>query len=121
MRRNSHPLLRGGKEAGESKYSHGFTAAEMQSLASICETILPPLPLNSLEAPNEGQPTNAVQFFCRASGSQPPLPDQVPCFSLSLSLSRSVYYMTYCIFSKTTLGGSKCFRGMKRANFSSIS
>lgn len=77
MRRNSHPLLRGGKEAGESKYSHGFTAAEMQSLASICETILPPLPLNSLEAPNEGQPTNAVQFFCRASGSQPPLPDQV--------------------------------------------
>ncbi|KAB1205321.1 hypothetical protein CJ030_MR7G012043 [Morella rubra] len=50
----------------------------MQSLASICETILPPLPLNSLEAPNEGQPTNAVcSFSAELLASQPPLPDQV--------------------------------------------
>ncbi|KAK7846977.1 long-chain-alcohol oxidase fao1 [Quercus suber] len=74
MKRESHPLLRGGRR-GESKYSHGWTAAEMQSLASICEALLPPLTLNSLEEKNE-QPTEAVQSFYKASGSQFPIPDE---------------------------------------------
>lgn len=91
MRRKSHPLLRGGRR-GESKYSHTFTAAEMQSLGSICETILPSLPSNSLEG-EEYQPSNVLQSFCKASGSQTPIPDQVLPLSLSLcvSLSLSLY------------------------------
>ncbi|CBI23676.3 unnamed protein product, partial [Vitis vinifera] len=44
----------------------------MQSLASICEVLLPPLPLNSIE----GQPSKAVQSFYQASGSQHPIPDE---------------------------------------------
>ena len=86
MRRKSHPLLRGGRGGGgESKYSHTFTAAEMQSLGSICETILPPLPSNSLEGEEE-QPSNVLQSFCKASGSQTPIPDQVLSLSLPVSL-----------------------------------
>jgi long-chain-alcohol oxidase len=87
MRRKSHPLLRGGR-GGERKYSHTFSAAEMQSLGSICETVFPPLPSNSLEGEEE-QPNNVLQSFCKASGSQTPIPDQV--LSLSLSLSLSLY------------------------------
>ena len=83
MKRESHPLLRGGRR-GENKYSHGWTATEMQSLASICEALLPPLTLNSLEGKND-QPTGAVQSFYKASGSQFPFPDEVIIFSLSLS------------------------------------
>ena len=71
MRRECDPLLRGGRREG--KYTHGFSSAEMQSLASICEVLLPPLPLNSIE----GQPSKAVQSFYQASGSQHPIPDEV--------------------------------------------
>jgi long-chain-alcohol oxidase len=76
MRKQSHPLLRGSRRSGESKYSHTFTKSEMQSLSTLCESILPPLPLNSLEG-EEDQPSKALQFFCKASGSQTPIPDQV--------------------------------------------
>ncbi|XP_052191604.1 long-chain-alcohol oxidase FAO1 [Diospyros lotus] len=41
MERKCHPLLRGGRR--ETRYSHGFSAAEMESLASVCEAILPPM------------------------------------------------------------------------------
>lgn len=70
MRRECDPLLRGGRREG--KYTHGFSSAEMQSLASICEVLLPPLPLNSIE----GQPSKGVQSFYQASGSQHPIPDE---------------------------------------------
>ncbi|KAK9288729.1 hypothetical protein L1049_017193 [Liquidambar formosana] len=72
MRRECHPLLRGGRT--QSKYSHGFTSTEMDSLAAICETLLPPLPPISLE---KDQPTKAEQTFYKTSGSQCPIPDEV--------------------------------------------
>ncbi|KAJ4838227.1 long chain fatty acid oxidase [Turnera subulata] len=76
MRKDSHPLLRGGRREG--KYSHGFTKAEMESLASICEAVLPPLPPNSLQSEGkEDQPCKPLQDFCAASGSQFPVPDEV--------------------------------------------
>lgn len=75
MRTECHPLLRGRRE--ESKYSHGLSSAEMESLSSICETILPPLPPTSLEG-KEDQPSKpALQAFSRASGSETPMPDEV--------------------------------------------
>ena len=108
MKREGHPLLRGGGR-GESKYSHGWTTAEMQSLASICEALLPPLTLNSLEGKID-QPTEAVQSFYKASGSQFPIPDEVIililqlytlvclCFCLSLTYMHGlVIYVMFLI------------------------
>lgn len=76
MGRKCHPLLRGGRR--ETKYSHGFSASDMETLTSICEVILPSLPLNSAEitAKNE-QSKRAIQSFYNASGSQYPIPDEV--------------------------------------------
>ncbi|CAI9762735.1 unnamed protein product [Fraxinus pennsylvanica] len=76
MGRNCHPLLRGGRR--ETKYSHEFSASDMETLASICEVILPSLPLNTAEisSTNE-QSKRAVQSFYSASGSQYPIPDEV--------------------------------------------
>ncbi|CAL5347464.1 unnamed protein product [Camellia sinensis] len=76
MERECHPLLRGGRR--ETKSSPGFSAAEMETLASVCETIIPPLPLNSLQVTEkEGHTNKAIQFFHKASGSQNPLPEKV--------------------------------------------
>ncbi|XP_059447719.1 long-chain-alcohol oxidase FAO1-like [Corylus avellana] len=113
MRRKSHPLLRGGRR-GESKYSHTFTAAEMQSLGSICETILPSLPSNSLEG-EEYQPSNVLQSFCKASGSQTPIPDQVAellvkrALKESLILTRVVLWLLATRLGTLLLCGSLCF------------
>jgi long-chain-alcohol oxidase len=77
MRRECHPLLSGGR-ARESKHNHGLSPAEMDSLASLCETILPslPPPVTTLDG-KQHQPTKAVQALYRASGSQTPMPDEV--------------------------------------------
>ncbi|XP_057499601.1 LOW QUALITY PROTEIN: long-chain-alcohol oxidase FAO1-like [Actinidia eriantha] len=77
MERSCHPLLRGGRNG--NKYSHGFSRAEMESLASVCEAILPPLPLNSLQLTQMAAHTNneAIQFFHKASGSQNSVPEEV--------------------------------------------
>ncbi|KAG5588205.1 hypothetical protein H5410_048639 [Solanum commersonii] len=70
MEKKAHPLLRGGRR--ETKYSHGFSSSEIETLTSICETILPPLPLNSLQENNK-----KIQNFHKVSGSQYPIPDEV--------------------------------------------
>ncbi|XP_015088330.1 long-chain-alcohol oxidase FAO1 [Solanum pennellii] len=70
MEKKAHHLLRGGRR--ETKYSHGFSSSEIQTLTSICETILPPIPLNSLQKNNK-----KIQNFHKVSGSQYPIPDEV--------------------------------------------
>ncbi|CAN6677430.1 unnamed protein product [Malus baccata var. baccata] len=77
MRKECHPLLNGGRgyAGDDGKYSHGFSSAEMQSLASICEALLPPL----YETDKVEQPTTnkTVQSFYKASAAQTPIPDEV--------------------------------------------
>ncbi|KFK29401.1 hypothetical protein AALP_AA7G128800 [Arabis alpina] len=63
-RRGPHPLLRSKKREGG--YSHGFSHSQIQSLAVICQTLLPP---PSQQAINDS--------FKVASGSQPPFTDEV--------------------------------------------
>ncbi|XP_058184081.1 long-chain-alcohol oxidase FAO1-like [Rhododendron vialii] len=76
MERECHPLLRGGRR--ERKYGHEFSAAQMDSLTSVCEAILPPLPLNSLEVPGkDGRTNKAIQLLHTASGSQNSVPEEV--------------------------------------------
>ncbi|KAJ9700744.1 hypothetical protein PVL29_006186 [Vitis rotundifolia] len=123
MRRECHPLLRGGRREG--KYTHGFSSAEMQSLASICEVLLPPLPLNSIE----GQPSKAVQSFYQASGSQHPIPDEGAELLVKRALIEAVILVrVVSIILSTRLGtlllcGSLCFSDKWPFinNFSSIS
>ncbi|KAL6971271.1 long-chain-alcohol oxidase, partial [Sarracenia purpurea var. burkii] len=76
MERSCHPLLKGGRR--ENQYSHGFSTAEMESLASLCETFLPPLPLNSLQVTGKDAQTNkAIQFFHKVSASDDSTPQEV--------------------------------------------
>ncbi|BFG42918.1 hypothetical protein CerSpe_291920 [Prunus speciosa] len=75
-----HPLLRGGRR--ESKFSHGFSPAQIQSLAAICEALVPPLSLedtinNKKKKKEESPDDQALHSIYRASGSQPPIPDEV--------------------------------------------
>ncbi|KAL3812454.1 hypothetical protein ACJIZ3_013722 [Penstemon smallii] len=72
MRRESHPLLRGGRR--ETKYSHGLSSSQLQTLTSICEVLLPPCNEN---IPNYDQSNKEIQSFYKSSGSQYPIPDEV--------------------------------------------
>ncbi|XP_054804990.1 long-chain-alcohol oxidase FAO1-like [Prosopis cineraria] len=74
MRRESscHPLLRGGR--GERKYRHGFSEGEMKSLGSICEVVLPSLPLEALRTQTRSKPLSS---FWSSSASRFPIPHEV--------------------------------------------
>ncbi|RZB75666.1 long-chain-alcohol oxidase FAO1-like [Glycine soja] len=79
-RKECHPLLRGGR--GDSKYKHGFSAAEMESLASICEVVLPPLPMDALKIRKEDQiddydSSKSLKSFWDISASRYPIPHEV--------------------------------------------
>ena len=70
-RKSSRTLLRGGR--GEGSYCHGFSLAQIQSLAAICEALIPPLqPWDSI-----GKADHSLHYFYKASGSQHPFPDEV--------------------------------------------
>ncbi|XP_075488590.1 long-chain-alcohol oxidase FAO1-like [Primulina tabacum] len=71
MGRQCHPLLRGGTR--EAKYSHGLPPSEMETLASICEILVPPLH----NSPQDGSNPDIQSFFKYSSGAQYPVPDEV--------------------------------------------
>uniref|UniRef100_A0A6P4A6P3 Long-chain-alcohol oxidase n=1 Tax=Ziziphus jujuba TaxID=326968 RepID=A0A6P4A6P3_ZIZJJ len=68
-----HPLLRGGRR--ETTYSHGFSPDQIQALAAICGTLIPSLPLETIN--NENPADKSLHAFYQASGSQYPIPDEV--------------------------------------------
>jgi long-chain-alcohol oxidase len=74
-RKSSHTLLRGGRR--ECSYSHGFSLAQIQSLAAICEALIPPLPWDSIGREKNPADHQSLHSFYKASGSQPPIPDEV--------------------------------------------
>ncbi|KAL3582589.1 hypothetical protein D5086_016921 [Populus alba] len=129
MRRECHPLLSGGRTR-ESKHNHGLSSAEMESLASLCETILPslPPPVTTLDG-KQNQPTKAVQALYRASGSQTPMPDEIAELLMKRGLREAVFLVRLVLWLLSTrlgtflLCGSLCFgeRWLCIKNFSSIS
>ncbi|PPR94561.1 hypothetical protein GOBAR_AA26107 [Gossypium barbadense] len=66
---DAHPLLRGGRR--KTTYTHGFSSAQIRSLAATCEALIPPLPLDSAHQ------ASSLDAFYKASGAEPPLPDEV--------------------------------------------
>ncbi|KAK1390679.1 Long-chain-alcohol oxidase [Heracleum sosnowskyi] len=76
MGKECHPLLKGGRR--ESKYTHGLTPSDMETLASICEVFIPPIQQNWVHDINtEGQTVEQVQSFLQASASENHVPDEV--------------------------------------------
>ncbi|MED6185048.1 long chain fatty acid oxidase [Stylosanthes scabra] len=70
--KSCHPLLRGGNKR-EKGYSHGLSSSQIQVMASFCEALLPSLPLNKEQDP---QNSDALSAFYNVSGSQAPFPDE---------------------------------------------
>lgn len=76
MRKECHPLLRGGRK--DNKFRQGFSSSEMESLASICEVILPPLPMDALKIKKHDDVSiEDVEFFWNTSASHYPIPHEV--------------------------------------------
>ncbi|VVB05271.1 unnamed protein product [Arabis nemorensis] len=71
-RGRGHPLLRSMRREGSSKYNHGFSQSQIQSLSAICQTLLPP---PSPETTAEQKASD--DSFNVSSGSQPPFTDEV--------------------------------------------
>ncbi|XWS47006.1 hypothetical protein CRYUN_Cryun14cG0116800 [Craigia yunnanensis] len=72
---NGHRFLRGGRR--KSSYTHGFSSAQIQSLAAICETLVSPLPLDTINNKDNSADQAALHAFYKASGAEPPIPDAV--------------------------------------------
>jgi hypothetical protein len=106
MRRGCHPLLKGVKE--NNKYKHGFTAYEMDSLTSICEVVLPSLPMDidamkKLRKEDQHDDDDDddvvsiknVESFFNISASQYPIPHEVCihwCFLVYVLFLFSIFF-----------------------------
>ncbi|KAJ8899504.1 hypothetical protein K2173_018478 [Erythroxylum novogranatense] len=74
-----HPLLRGGLRRKAGGYTHGFSSSQIHQLSSICETLIPPLPIDTISSniPVPDDKCKAVHSFYEASASDPPVPDEL--------------------------------------------
>lgn len=92
-----HPLLRGGRR--ERRYSHGFSAAQIEALAAICETLIPSVPLDSIN-PRIPHDDQALHGFYSASGSQHHVPDEVKLFFSAFQslFKKGNKVITICIY-----------------------
>lgn len=99
METDCHPLLRGGGGRKDGRYNHGFSRDQMQSLAAVCETIIPPLSEDRIG--KDVAATEAVRAFFEASGSRGQIPDEVgmlilPPFYWILVLGLYFTVFSYC-------------------------
>lgn len=112
MRRECHAMLRGGRRG--CKYTNSLSSAEMASMASICEALLPPLQLESLDTTKYDTTSKAVQQFWKASGSEFPVPHEVAeilvkrALKEALILVRVILWMLSTRLGTFLLCGSLC-------------
>ncbi|KAK7278431.1 hypothetical protein RJT34_23459 [Clitoria ternatea] len=98
MRRECHPLLRGGRR--DRKYKHNLSSPEMESLASICEALLPPLH-------SKNNTTNkAVHLFWEASGSQFSIPHQIAEMLMKRALKEALILLRVILWMLSTKLGT---------------
>ncbi|KAL5561959.1 hypothetical protein UlMin_031706 [Ulmus minor] len=81
-----HPLLTEARREGRS-FNHGFSKSQIQSLASFCEALIPPL---NKENPDD----KPIQSFYTASGSQSPIPDEVAELLVKRALPSAVFLVS---------------------------
>ncbi|XP_047308276.1 long-chain-alcohol oxidase FAO1-like [Impatiens glandulifera] len=120
MGKECHTLLRGGSSESK-KYNHGFSSCEMEALTCICEAILPPLPLNSLEISHgeneeEACSEKALKYFQEVSGSQNHVPDETAerlrkwVFLEAVILVRVILILFSTRIGSLLLCGNLCFK-----------
>ncbi|KAJ0054726.1 hypothetical protein Pint_01694 [Pistacia integerrima] len=83
----SHPLLRGGSRV--YNFTHDFSSAQIQSLTAICETLIPSLPIDTIN--KQHTDNEAIRSFYKASASHPPIPHQVAGFLLKRAQPKAVF------------------------------
>ncbi|KAL4578502.1 hypothetical protein LXL04_014625 [Taraxacum kok-saghyz] len=74
IEKECHPLLQGGRD--EKYVNGGFSSSGMATLSSICDVILQPLPLNSLDD-HGNKDDETIRSFSSVSGSQYPIPNKL--------------------------------------------
>ncbi|KAG5004523.1 hypothetical protein AAZX31_10G172600 [Glycine max] len=98
MKRDCHPLLRGGRRC--NKYTpHILSSAEMESLSSICEALLPPLQLDSTKS-------KTVQHFWKASGSQFSIPHEIAEILIKRALKEALILLRVILWLLSTRLGT---------------
>ncbi|KAL8258541.1 hypothetical protein R6Q59_026494 [Mikania micrantha] len=113
--RECHPLLRGSGD--EDSKNGSFCASEMESLTSICEVILQPLPSNSLNPDHTNKTQESIQSFSNLSASDHSIPNKVVHLLLSRAFFEAVLVVRLVLkLLSTRLGtlfvaGSLCFTG----------
>lgn len=85
-KKKGHPLLRWSMK--QESFSHGFSQSDLQALSAICEAIMPPVPLQTLDLDMKLKVlrNDALLSFFKSSGSHV-RPDEVlfscfNCFSI---------------------------------------
>ncbi|XP_050206793.1 long-chain-alcohol oxidase FAO2-like [Mercurialis annua] len=77
QKESCHPLLKGPKKNPKTKYSHGFSSGQIQSLSAFCEALIPPLSANNVSTEIPLDKHKSVLSFYEASGSDSTIPDEV--------------------------------------------
>ncbi|XP_009764096.1 long-chain-alcohol oxidase FAO2 [Nicotiana sylvestris] len=87
----THSSLKGGRIS--SPYSHGFSSSQIQTIASFCETLIPP-------------PYDHQDSFFSSSGSQPPFPNEVAELLVKRSKPEAMFIIRIVVFMLSTRLGS---------------
>ncbi|KAI3798079.1 hypothetical protein L1987_33348 [Smallanthus sonchifolius] len=108
-----HPLLRGDRD--EDYKIGSISSSEMESLTSLCEVILPPLPPNSLNRDHDNQNEESIELFSTLSASQYPIPNKVAHLLMNRAFFEAVMVVRLVLTLLSTrigtllIAGSLCF------------
>ncbi|KAI3723483.1 hypothetical protein L2E82_35094 [Cichorium intybus] len=109
--RECHPLLRGGRD--EEYKTKSFSSSELEALSSLCDVVLQPLPLNSLDD-HGNKAEESIRSFVTASGSRYPVPNKIVhlvtkrCFFEAVMVVRLVVTLLSTRLGTLLLSGSLC-------------
>ncbi|KAK1411259.1 hypothetical protein QVD17_37806 [Tagetes erecta] len=125
--RNCHPLLQGDKD--EDYKNPILCSSEMESLTSICEVILQPLPLNSLNHNHHNKNQHSINHFTTLSGSKYHVPNKVAHLLVNRAFFEAVMVVRLVLKLLSTragtllVAGSLCFTSKRPyvCKFSEIS
>nr|XP_043621642.1 long-chain-alcohol oxidase FAO1-like [Erigeron canadensis] len=109
-----HPLLKGDLEDEDYFKNGNFCSSEMETLCSMCEVILQPLPFNSLDHHQNKKLQQSIHSFSTASASQFPIPNKVAHLLVKRGFFEAVMVVKLVVKLLSTrlgtlfLGGSLC-------------